>query len=71
MPFHLETKKGEIKINTVMPKLSQTRTNIFEIGPQEDFVHFQKPKLQNAPVSAKVIEDLEKLLNENKNVCYR
>ena len=65
IPFR--NKKGEIEINTVMPKLNQNRTNILEIGPQEDFVHFQKPKLQDAPVSAKVLEDLENLLNENKN----
>ena len=65
IPFR--NKKGEIEINTVMPKLNQNRTNILETGPQEDFVHFQKPKLQDAPVSAKVLEDLENLLNENKN----
>ena len=65
IPFR--NKKGEIEINTVMPKLDQSRANIFEIGPQEDFVHFKKPKLQDAPVSAKVLEDLEKLLDENKN----
>ena len=54
-------KMEEMEINTVMPKLNQNRTNIFKIGQQEDFVYFLKPKLQNAPVSAKVLEDLEKL----------
>ena len=38
---------------------------INEIGPQEDFVKFVKPKLQNAPVNEKVLKDLEKLLSEN------
>ena len=66
IPFR--NKKGEIAINTIMPKLNQNRTNIFGIGPQEAFVHFQKPKLQDAPVSVKVLKNLEKLLDENKNV---
>ena len=65
IPFR--NKKGDIEINTVMPKLDRSRANIFEIGPQEDFVHFKKPKLQDAPVSVKVLGDLEKLLDENKN----
>ena len=34
---------------------------INEIGPQEDFVKFVKPKLQDAPVNARVLQDLENL----------
>ena len=38
---------------------------IYELGPQEDVVKYQKPKLQDAPVEAKVLQDLKKLLEEN------
>ena len=38
---------------------------INEIGPQEDFVKFVKPKLQNAPVNAKVLKS-KKLLPQMK-----
>ena len=38
---------------------------INELGPQEDFVKYQKPRLQDAPVDAKVLQDLEQLLEEN------
>ena len=62
IPFR--TKSGEIVINTVTMK---EEIDINEIGPQEDFVKFVKPKLQNAPVNAKVLKDLEDLLNENPN----
>ena len=62
IPFR--TKSGEIVINTVTMK---EEIGINEIGPQEDFVKFVKPKLQNAPVNAKVLKDLEKLLNDNPN----
>ena len=63
----VRNKSGQIEINTLIPKQITERTHVFEIGPQEDFVDFQKPKLQNAPVDAKVLDDLEKLLNENQN----
>ena len=38
---------------------------INEVGPQEDFVKYQKPRLQDASVDAKVLWDLEQLLEEN------
>ena len=65
IPFR--NKKGEIEINTVMPKASSRYTRVCEIGPQEDFVKFQKPKLQDAKVSTKVMQDLELLLEANKD----
>ena len=36
-----------------------------ELGPQEDFVKYQKPRLQDVPHDAKVLQDLEQLLEEN------
>ena len=65
IPFR--NKKGEIEINTIMPKASSRYTRVCEIGPQEDFVKFQKPKLQDAKVSTKAMQDLELLLEANKD----
>ena len=50
-----------------MPKASSRYTRVCEISPQEDFVKFQKPKLQDAKVSTKVMQDLELLLEANKD----
>ena len=63
----IRTKSGQIEINTLIPIQEQPRIGIHEIGPQEDFVKYEKPKLTDAPVNTKVLEDLEKLLEENKN----
>ena len=35
------------------------------MGSQEDFVKYQKPRLQDASVDARVLQDLEQLLKEN------
>ena len=61
----VRNKSGEIEINTVIMKDEILNIGINELGPQEDFVQFVKPKLQDAPVNAKVWQDLEKLLDEN------
>ena len=61
----VRNKSGEIEINTVIMKDEILNIGINELGPQEDFVKFVKPKLQDAPVNAKVWQDLEKLLDEN------
>ena len=34
----------------------------YKLVPQEDFVKYEKPRLQDVPVNAKVLKDLEKLL---------
>ena len=39
IPFR--NKKGEIEINTVMPKLNQNRTNILEIGHKKILFTFK------------------------------
>ena len=61
----IRNNKGEIEINNVVMKEELPHFGINEIGPQEDFVKFVKPKLQDAPVNARVLQDLENLLNEN------
>ena len=63
----IRTKSGQIEINTLIPIQEQPRIGIHKIGPQEDFVKYEKPKLTDPPVNTKVLEDLEKLLEENKN----
>ena len=50
----IRTKSGQIEINTLIPTQEQPRIGIHEIGPQEDFVKYEKPKLTDAPVHAKV-----------------
>ena len=62
----IRNKSGKIEINTVILK-EPPKICINEIGLQEDFVKFVKPKLKDAPVNVKVLEDLNKLLEENKN----
>ena len=61
----LRNKWGKIEINTLLAKQDQECVVIEELGPQEDFVKYQKPNLQDAPVDTKVLQDLEKLLEEN------
>ena len=52
------------KIDTLLTKDPQCVV-INELGPQEDFVKHEKPKLQGASVNVKLLKDLEKLLEEN------
>ena len=65
IPFR--NSKGQIEINTLVSKPETYQVNVNEIGPQEDFVKFVKPKLKDAPVNAQIMKDLDKLLEENKN----
>ena len=67
----IRTKSGQIEINTLIPIQAQPRIGIHEIGPQEDFEKYEKPKLTDAPVNTKVLEDLEKLLEENKMLLHK
>ena len=65
MQFPLETSQEKIEINTLLAKKDPECVVINELEPQEDFVKYEKPKLQDALVNAKVLKDLEKLLEEN------
>ena len=58
----VRNKSGRIEINTLLAKQTQECVVINELGHKEDFVKYQKPKLQDAPVDAKVFQDLDKLL---------
>ena len=61
----VRNKSGRIEINTLLAKQDPECVVINELGPQEDFVKYQKPRLQDAPVDAKVLQDLGQLLEEN------
>ena len=43
-------------------------THINESGPQQDFVSYSKPILQDAPIDKQTKVDLDKLLDNNKEV---
>ena len=42
-------------------------THINELGPQQDFVNYNKPALQDSPIDKQTKADLEKLLDNNKD----
>ena len=42
-------------------------THINELGPQQDFVNYNKPALQDAPIGKQTKADLDTLLNNNKD----
>ena len=63
--MHVRNKSGRIEINTLLAKQDSECVVINEMGPQEDFVQHQKPRLQDASVDATVLQDLEQLLKGN------
>ena len=42
-------------------------THINELGPQQDFVNYNKPALQDAPIDKQTKADLDTLLDNNKD----
>ena len=54
----IKNKSGKIESNTVLVKKDPECLVISELGSQEGFVKYEKPKLQDAPVNAKVVKDL-------------
>ena len=61
----VRNRSGRIEINTLLAKHDPECVVINELGPQADFVKYKKPRLQDASVDAKVLQDLEQLLEEN------
>ena len=51
----VRNKSGRIEINTLLAEQDPECVVINEMGPQEDFVKYQKPRLQDACVDAKVL----------------
>ena len=54
----VRNKSGRIEIKTLLAKQDPECVVINEMGSQGDFVKHQKPRLQDAPVDAKVLQDL-------------
>ena len=66
--YHIPTrneKTGKIKVNTTLKK-GEYFPVINEIEPQQDFVKYKKPELQDTPIDKQIEIDLEKLLEANK-----
>ena len=69
--YHIPTrnqKTGKIRVNTLLKKDLSPVTHINELGPQQNFVNYTKPNLQNAPIEKQIKADLDKLHGNNKNV---
>ena len=67
--YHIPTrnkKTGKIEVNTLLKKDISPVTHINELGPQQDFVNYNKPALQDAPIDKQTKADLDKLLDNNK-----
>ena len=68
--YHIPTgnvKTGKTEINTLMKNDFSPVTELHELGPQEDFVSYKKPVLQDAPIDRQARLDLEKMLNDNRD----
>ena len=57
-------RTGRLEVNT-LPKKDFYPVQINEVGPQQDYVHYRKPCLLDAPVDKQTKHDLERLLEEN------
>ena len=59
-------KTGKIEVNTLL-KMGEYFPVINEIGPQQDFVKYKKPELQDASIDKQIKIELQKLLEANQN----
>ena len=57
-------RTGRLEVNT-LPKKDFYSVQINGIGPQQDYVHYRKPSLLDAPINKQTKCDLERLLVEN------
>ena len=48
-----------------LPKKDFYPVQINEVGPQQDYMHYRKPSLLDAPINKQTTHDLERLLEEN------
>ena len=68
--YHIPTrnkKTGKIEVNKLFKNYLSPVTHINELGSQQDFVNYNKPALQDAPIDKKTKADLDKLLDNNKD----
>ena len=67
--YHIPTrnkKTGMNEVNTLLKKDLSPITHINELGPQQDFVNYNKPALQDAPIDKWTKVDLDKLFDNNE-----
>ena len=68
--YHIPTrnkKTGKSEINTLLKKDLSPVTHINELGPQQDFVNYNKPPLKDTLIDKKTKADLDKLLDNSKD----
>ena len=71
--YHIPTKNektSKIEVNTLLKK-GEYFPVINVIGPQQEFVKYKKPELQDAPIDTQIKIDLEKLLEANKDCLLK
>ena len=59
-------KTGKTEVNTLLKK-GEYFPVINEIGPEQDFVKYKKPEIQDAPIDKQFKTGLEKLLQAKKD----
>ena len=59
-------KTGKIEVNTLLKK-GEYFPVINEIGPQQHFVKYKKPELQDASIDKQIKIELENLLEANQD----
>ena len=57
-------RTGRLVVNT-LPKKDFYPVQINEVGPEQDYVHYRKPSLLDAPIDKQTKHDLKRLLEEN------
>ena len=57
-------RMGRLEVNT-LPKKDFYPVQMYEVGPQHDYVHYRKQCLLDALVNKQTRHDLERLLEEN------
>ena len=62
--YKTELKTGKMEYHTLSKKDFPT-IQVNEAGPQQDYVHYKKPFLKDAPIDKQTRLDLENLLQEN------
>ena len=68
--YHIPTrnrKTGKTEVSTLLKKDFSSVTHINDLDPQQDFVNYNKPTLQDAPADKQTKADLDKLLDNNKD----
>ena len=65
--YHIPTRNRKTGKTEILKKDLSTVTHINEFGPQQDFVSYNKPAPQDAPIDNQTKADLDKLLDNNKD----